>query len=122
MQRLEVGGAVRPLYGSLGVKGLILNPSHHEPWRCSQLVITHDIWSYRNTTEIKGQTQLSGNNFHSISEHVNINGHLTLKYVNRISFSRFLNYCGNNGDGEQSHHFRGEKVKIMLMILCESVQ
>jgi hypothetical protein len=24
MQRLEVSGAVRPLYGSLGVKGLIL--------------------------------------------------------------------------------------------------
>ena len=25
MQRLEVSGAVRPLYGSLGVKGLTLN-------------------------------------------------------------------------------------------------
>ena len=25
MQRLEVSGAVRPLYGSLGVKGLILS-------------------------------------------------------------------------------------------------
>jgi len=24
MQRLEISGAVRPLYGSLGVKGLIL--------------------------------------------------------------------------------------------------
>ena len=25
MQRLEVSGAVRPLYGSLGVKGLIMS-------------------------------------------------------------------------------------------------
>ena len=27
MQRLEVSGAVRPLYGSLGFKGLILEPT-----------------------------------------------------------------------------------------------
>jgi len=29
MQRLEVSGAVRPLYGSLGVKGLIINLMTH---------------------------------------------------------------------------------------------
>jgi len=28
MQRLEVSGAVRPIYGSLGVKRLILNSSY----------------------------------------------------------------------------------------------
>jgi len=27
MQRLEVNGVVRPLYGSLGIKGLIILPS-----------------------------------------------------------------------------------------------
>jgi len=31
MQRLQVSGAVRPLYGSLGVKGLIINGS--SKWR-----------------------------------------------------------------------------------------
>ena len=33
MQRLEVGGAVRPLYGSLGVKGLmhsLFPPTQHK--------------------------------------------------------------------------------------------
>ena len=31
MQRLEASGAVRPLYGSLGVKGLINETSDEQP-------------------------------------------------------------------------------------------
>jgi len=34
MQRLEVSGAVRPLYGSLGVKGLKLVSLRPPQWMC----------------------------------------------------------------------------------------
>jgi len=40
-----------------------------------------------------------------------------------MSFCRFLNYCRNKDGGKKSHHFRGEKIKrVLLMILCENIQ
>jgi len=39
MQRLEVSGAVRPLYGSLGVKGLNLNLNIIYISRCRHIIV-----------------------------------------------------------------------------------
>jgi len=38
MQHLEVSGAVRPLYGSLGVKGLILAPGLYKEYKKSKMI------------------------------------------------------------------------------------
>ena len=43
MQRLEVSGAVRPLYGSLGVKGLI---SYHTLLHVSVRITRHQEFSF----------------------------------------------------------------------------
>jgi len=39
MQRLEISGAVRPIYGSLGVKGLILMTVQRDATKSSLFII-----------------------------------------------------------------------------------
>ena len=58
MQRLEVSGAVRPIYGSLGVKGLInLSRTLHK---------LHSAWllSFHYTTTISGDVVFSVSDHH----------------------------------------------------------
>ena len=52
MQRLEVSGAVRPIYGSLGVKRLIrilITMKNCVQGVCSAMLTTH-IWAVRRQT------------------------------------------------------------------------
>ena len=44
MQRLEVSGAVRPLYGSLGVKGLKVRPRSYAKPSCKVLIDQNDLY------------------------------------------------------------------------------
>ena len=39
MQRLEVSGAVRPIYGSLGVKRLKRNPAAFYAFNCTHIYV-----------------------------------------------------------------------------------
>ena len=53
MQRLEVTGAVRPLYGSLGVKGLIQDSLHVTLfYKCHALITDCYIYIYLSRTSI----------------------------------------------------------------------
>jgi hypothetical protein len=67
MQRLEVRGAVRPLQGSLGVKGLN-TPVHilSVMFVCYNLRLQFELYRVFQNTELDTCLQLSGPNYCSV--------------------------------------------------------
>ena len=59
MQRLEVSGAVRPIYGSLGVKWLICDLQTFKwnilppTWGFQEAVLCHDLKDHSLNTDVK---------------------------------------------------------------------
>ena len=59
MQRLEISGAVRPIYGSLGVKGLVEFRFKAPPVTTSSSITTHTPSGQRNCASWASQLQKS---------------------------------------------------------------